>query len=80
MKIVFSRHAKRQMKWRNISEENVREAVLHPEKIEASIQGRKNSFKHFNEQWIKVTYKEEGEKITVVTAMDKGIKEKRHED
>lgn len=46
VEIYFSRHAKRQMRWRKISEEEIKDTVLHPEKIEDSIKGRKNALKH----------------------------------
>ncbi len=71
MKVKFSRHAKRQMNWRGISESEVRNAILEPEKIENSIKGRKNAFKHINKKWIKVTFQEKSDTILVVTAMDK---------
>ena len=71
MKIYFSRHAKRQMKWRKISEDEVRNAILNPEEVQDSVKGRKNVFKHINKKWIKVTFKEEDDKITIITAIDK---------
>ncbi|MGA1864759.1 MAG: DUF4258 domain-containing protein [bacterium] len=71
MKIYISRHAKRQMKWRKISEDEVRNAILDPEEVQDSIRGRKNVFKHINKKWIKVTFKEEDDKITIITAIDK---------
>lgn len=71
MNIYSSRHAKRQMKWREISEEEVRETILNPEKIEDSIKGRKNAFKHIDQKWLKVTFIEEGNRIIVVTAINK---------
>lgn len=71
MKIYFSRHAKRQMKWRKISEEEVQNTIFNPEKTLDSIKGRKNAFKHFNKKWIKVTFKEKDDRITIVTAIDK---------
>ena len=46
--IYFSRHAKRRMKWRKISEEEVQNTISNPEKIETSIKGRKNAYKHIN--------------------------------
>lgn len=71
MKIYFSRHAKRQMKWRKISEEEVQNTIFNPEKTQDSIKGRKNAFKHINKKWIKVTFNEEDDRITIVTAIDK---------
>lgn len=58
------------MKWRRISENEVRETVISPEKIEETIKGRKNAYKHVNNKWLKVTFKEEFA-ITIITAIDK---------
>lgn len=71
MKIHFSRHAKKQMKWRKISQEEVENTIMSPEKSEDSIKGRKNAFKHIDKKWIKVTFKEESDIITIITAIDK---------
>ena len=59
------------MKWRKISEEEVKNALFNPEKTEDSIKGRKNVYKHLNKKWIKVTFKEEDDTITIITAIDK---------
>lgn len=71
MDIHFSRHAKKQMRWRNISEEEVISTLTDPEHIEPSIQGRKNALKRIAQKWVKVTFIEEQGKIIVVTALDK---------
>lgn len=71
MEIYFSRHAKKQMRWRKISEEEVTDALEYPEEIKDSIKDRKNAFKHINEKWLKVTFKKEDGKIIVITAIDK---------
>ncbi len=71
MEIILSRHAKRQMKWRKITAEEVEETILHPEKVEDSIKGRKNAFKHINAKRLKVTFTEKHETITIVTAINK---------
>ena len=71
MDISYSRHAKRQMKWRDISEDEVKDTVLYPESEEDSIKGRKNAFKHIGKKYLKVTFHKESNKITIVTAVDK---------
>ena len=71
MDLYFSRHAKKQMKWRNIAEEEVRNTILEPEKVEDSIKNRKNAYKWINNKWLKVTFVREDGKITVITAIDK---------
>lgn len=69
MEVVFSRHAKRQMKWRDISEEEVKLTLADFDKLEDSIQGRKNAYKKFPARVIKVTFTEEAGKTVVITAM-----------
>ena len=71
MEIYFSRHAKKQMRWRKISEEEVKDALQYPEEIKDSINYRKNAFKHINEKWLKVTFKKEDAKIIVITVLMK---------
>jgi hypothetical protein len=50
LEIYFSRHAKKQMRWRKISEEEVKDTLQYPEEIKDSINYRKNAFKHINEK------------------------------
>lgn len=71
MNIHFSRHAKRQMKWRDISEQDVKVSILAPEQVVDSISDRKNAFKHIGAKWLKVTFKRDGDSITVITVIDK---------
>jgi len=72
MKIKFSRHAKRQMKWREISEEEAKEAINIPDKLEDTIRDRKNAFKTIKGRLLKITYRHEGDEMTVITAIAKG--------
>ena len=69
MEVIFSRHAKKQMKWRDITEDEVKSTLANFDKIEDSIKGRKNAFKQFPTRLIKVTFIEEGGKIVVITTM-----------
>jgi hypothetical protein len=71
-KIRFDRHAKRRMRWRRISEEEVSLAIESPDRIEESIRGRTNVYKLTGERYIKVTYKEFSGQILVISAVDKG--------
>jgi hypothetical protein len=71
-KIQFDRHAKRRMRWRRISEEEVYLAIESPDKIEESIKGRTNVYKFIGERYIKVTYKDFSGQILVVSAVIKG--------
>ena len=69
--IYFSRHAKKQMKWRKISGEEVKNTIFNPETIVDTVKKRKNAFKHIGNKWLKVTFIQESNKITVITAIDK---------
>ena len=60
------------MKWRKISEDEVRSAIDEPAGLMDTIKGRKNAFKVVGGRSLKVTYKPEGEHLIVVTAMVKG--------
>ena len=71
METHFSRHAKRQMRWRKITEAEVNDTLTEPDKIEESIKGRKNAFKHIGDKWLKVTFKEEDGAKVVVTVINK---------
>jgi hypothetical protein len=72
MKITFSRHARRQMKWRKIDEQEVREAVSNPERMEGTIKGRKNAFKMIGGRLLKVTYRRKNDDVIVITTVVKG--------
>ncbi len=75
MEIKLSRHARRQMKWRNIATEEVSAVISEPDKVVDSKKGRKNAFKKVSGRLLKVTYKPEGETAVVITAMIKGEKQ-----
>ena len=72
MEIRFSRHARRQIKWRKIAEEEVKTAINSPDKLEDTIRGRKNAFKTSEGRLLKITYRPEGDDVIVITAMAKG--------
>ena len=71
MIIRYSRHAKRQMKWREITKEDVEDTLLHPEIMIDSNRGRKNVLKHIGKKYLKVTFTQKGEQLIVITAVDK---------
>lgn len=62
--IKFSRHARRQMKWRKITEEDVQKVIDNPDKSQTTIKGRKNAFKMMGKGMIKVTYSLKMEKLS----------------
>jgi hypothetical protein len=72
MKIIFGRHAKRQMKWRKVTEKEVKSAIGNPDMLMDTIKGRKNAFKIIKGRRLKITYKPEDGILTVITAMVKG--------
>lgn len=69
--IRFDRHARRRMKWRRISEEEVIQVLQHPDVLENSIKGRINAYKAIGERYLKVTFKEFSEEILVISVVDK---------
>jgi hypothetical protein len=71
MIIKIDRHAKKRMKWRQISEEEINLTLTVPDKIEESINGRMNAFKMIGNKYIKVTYKELKDEILVISVVNK---------
>lgn len=69
--IRYDRHAKRRMKWRNITKEEVEEVFKLPEKSESTVKGRLNVFKKIGDRYLKVTFKEFEEYILIISAVDK---------
>ena len=72
MEIRFSRHARRQMKWRKIAQGEIEMAINSPDRLEDTKKGRKNAFKTTQGRLLKITYKAEGDEVIVITAMAKG--------
>jgi hypothetical protein len=72
--LKFSRHAKRQIKWRRITEKEVKDTVNNPDQLEDSIKDRKNAFKLIEGRMLKITYKIENGGIIIITAMVKGAR------
>ncbi len=69
MKVRYTRHAKRQMKWRRITEEEVVSVLKEPQRVEASVKDRFNAFKVLRGRLLKVTFYREKDILTVVTAI-----------
>ncbi len=67
----FDRHARRRMKWRRISEEEVALTLSSPDKTEQSIKGRINVYKTIGTRYIKVTYKEISDEVLIISVVDK---------
>jgi len=60
------------MKWRLITEDDVEMVISNPDRLEDTLDERKNAFKRFGDRFLKVTYKHEDEDVIVITAMVKG--------
>ena len=72
MKVIkFDRHARRRMKWRKISEEEVISVLTQPDNKESTSNNRMNAYKKINGEIIKVTFNETKEEIYVITAVIK---------
>jgi len=69
--IRFDRHARRRMKWRKISEEEVKLILSRPDKTEQSIKGRINVYKTIGTRYLKVTFKEFPDEILIISVVDK---------
>ena len=69
--IRFDRHAKRRMKWRRISEEEVNLTLNNPDRVEESIKGRINVYKSIGQRYIKVTFKRFSDEILIISVVDK---------
>ncbi len=67
----FDRHARRRMKWRKISEDEINLVLSSPDKTEQSIKGRTNLYKAIGTRHIKVTYREFSNEIFIISAVDK---------
>jgi len=59
------------MRWHRITEAEVESAIQKPEFFEPSIEGRFNSWAKTFDKFLRVTYKEETERILVITAVKK---------
>ena len=71
MAIIFSRHARRQMKWRRVSEADAVRVFEVPDRVEQSLDGRVNAYKLLGDRLLKATYVEEKGNIVVITVIEK---------
>jgi hypothetical protein len=69
--IRFDRHARRRMKWRRISEEEVMRVLQNPDVFEKSIKDRMNAYKTIGKRYLKVTFKEASDEILIISAVYK---------
>ena len=59
------------MRWHEITEFEVETTINMPEYVEHSLEGRLNVWRKTSSKYIRVTYKEEADKILVITAVKK---------
>jgi hypothetical protein len=71
LEVYFSRHARRQMKWRRVTEAEVLKVLDAPDRVEETPGDRKNAFKLVASRLLKVTYKPEGVDLVVITVIEK---------
>lgn len=69
--IVYVRHARRRMKWRKISEEEVVRTLNNPDKIEALEENKYHAYKLMGPKNIRVTYRLSVDEVVVLTVVDK---------
>ncbi len=70
-RIRYDRHARRRIRWRGISESEVEQTVMEPDRLEASIRDRTNAFKRIGDRLIRVTFAETGDVILIITVVDR---------
>lgn len=59
------------MKWRRVSEAEVLSVLNVPDRIEQSIDDRRNAYKLVSNRLLKVTYVEEAGDVVIVTVIEK---------
>ncbi|MHB8232390.1 MAG: DUF4258 domain-containing protein [bacterium] len=57
--ISYCRHARKRMKDRGVTEDEVDLVIKNPEYIEPDIKKRKNAYKYINNRFLRVTFQEE---------------------
>ena len=67
MPIVFSEHAKKQLKERNISRERTVDTVENQDRMLASFKSRRLRQRRFGDRILEVVTATEGSRITIVT-------------
>ena len=70
-RIRYDRHARRRMRWRGISEIEVEQTVMEPDRLESSIRDRTNAYKRIGDRLIRVTFAESGDDILIITVVDR---------
>lgn len=69
--VIYTRHARRRMRWREVTEDEVEEAIRHPDRLEPCQRGRTNAFKLIGTRHIRVTFRASEAAIVVITVVDR---------
>jgi hypothetical protein len=69
--IIYTRHAKNRMRWHRIIETEVESALKAPEFLETSVENRLNAWVKISDKFLRVTYKEEGDRLLVISSVKK---------
>ncbi len=69
--IRITRHARNRMRWHRISEELVHLTLAAPEWEESSVAGRVNRWKKVEDRFLRVTCRDEPERMMVISAVFK---------
>ena len=72
MIVEYTRHARRRMKWRKISESEVELAISAPDNVEPTEKGRHNAYKTIKGKVLKVTYRKADNRAQIISALWKG--------
>ena len=72
MIVEYTRHARRRMKWRNVSELEVESAISAPDNVEPTEKGRHNAYKSIKGKILKVTYRKSDNRVQIISALWKG--------
>jgi len=69
--VKYTRHAKNRMRLHEINETDVELAIDNPDLTEPLLEDRKNVWKKISDRYLRVTYKEEPDRILIITAVKK---------
>jgi len=69
--IKYTRHARNRMRLHGITEDEVESAIEKPAYLGPSIGGRLNAWVGMAGKFLRVTYKEEGNRFLVISAVKK---------
>lgn len=71
--IWITRHARNRMRWHRIGDSLVEQAVRHAKWQESTAAGRMNAWMAVGERFLRVTYREEPDRIVVISAVFKRL-------